>query len=67
MIKKPPANAGNIRDTGSIPRSGISPRDTKIYPSMFARESYGQRSLVGYSPWGCKKLDMAEHSTTSTN
>ena len=21
-------------------------------------ESQGQRSLVGYSPWGCKELDM---------
>ena len=23
-------------------------------------ESHGQRSLVGYSPWGCKELDMTE-------
>ena len=23
-------------------------------------ESHGQRSLVGYSPWGHKELDMAE-------
>ena len=23
-------------------------------------ESCGQRSLVGYSSWGCKKLDMTE-------
>ena len=21
---------------------------------------HGQRSLAGYSPWGCKQLDMAE-------
>ena len=21
---------------------------------------HGQRSLVGYSPWGCKELDMTE-------
>ena len=25
------------------------------------RESHGQRSLVGYSPWGCKELDATEH------
>ena len=25
MVKNPPANAGNIRDTGSIPGSGRSP------------------------------------------
>ena len=24
-------------------------------------ESHGQRSLEGYSPWGCKELDMTEH------
>ena len=23
-------------------------------------ESHGQRSLVGYLPWGCKDLDMIE-------
>ena len=23
-------------------------------------KSHGQRSLVGYSPWGCKELDTAE-------
>ena len=24
-----------------------------------------QRSLAGYSPWGCKELDMTEHLTLS--
>ena len=23
-------------------------------------ERHGQRNLVGYSPWGCKELDMTE-------
>ena len=27
-------------------------------------ESHGQRSPVGYSPWGCKELDMTEHTHT---
>ena len=26
-------------------------------------EFHGQRSLVGYSPWGCKELDMTEQLT----
>ena len=26
-------------------------------------EFHGQRSLVGYSPWGCKELDMTERLT----
>ena len=25
-------------------------------------ESHGQRSLAGYSPWGCKESDMAEQA-----
>ena len=31
------------------------------HPSILPRESYGQRSLSGFSPWGPKKLDMTEH------
>ena len=27
---------------------------------------HGQRSLVGYSPWGCKESDMTEVTTTSS-
>ena len=33
-------------------------------------EPHGQRSLAGYSPWGCKEMDMTkatEHSTTQLN
>jgi len=25
------------------------------------RKFYGQRGQAGYSPWGCKELDMTEH------
>ena len=27
-------------------------------PVFFPGEFHGQRNLVGYSPWGCKELDM---------
>ena len=30
-------------------------------PGFLPGKSHGQRSLVGYSPWGCKELDMTEH------
>ena len=33
-------------------------------------ESHGQRGLKGYSPWGCKQLDMTEvtwHSTLESS
>ena len=29
-------------------------------PVFFPGESHGQRSLVGYSPWGHKELDTTE-------
>ena len=29
-------------------------------PVFLTGESHGQRSLVGYSPWGCKESDMTE-------
>ena len=31
-------------------------------PVFLPGESHGQRSLAGYSPWGCKESDMAEHA-----
>ena len=31
-------------------------------PVFLPGESHGQRSLVGYSPQGCKELDMTEHA-----
>ena len=32
----------------------------KPTPEFLPGESHGQRSLVGYSPWGLKELDMTE-------
>ena len=29
-------------------------------PGLLPGESHGQRSLAGYSPWGCKELDTTE-------
>ena len=29
-------------------------------PVFLPGESHGRRSLVGYSPWGCKESDMTE-------
>ena len=30
-------------------------------PVFLPGESHGQRSLVGYSLWGCKELDLTKH------
>ena len=32
--------------------------DMATTPAFLPGESHGQRSLVGYSPWGCKESDM---------
>ena len=29
-------------------------------PVLVPGKSHGQRSLAGYSPWGCKEWDMTE-------
>ena len=62
VVKNPPANAGDLKDVGSIPVSGKIPwrRAWQPTPVFLPGESYGQRSLVGYSPWGRKESDMTE-------
>ena len=35
-------------------------KEMAIYSSIPAWKSHGQRSLVGYSPWDHKELDMTE-------
>ena len=49
---------------GSIPGLGRSPEEgngSSILPGEF----HGQRSLMGYNPWGCKELDTTELLTLS--
>ena len=62
MVKNQPANAGNIGDMGSILGSGRSPGGGHGDPLQYSclENPYGQRSLVGYSPWGHKESDMTE-------
>ena len=57
------ASACNARDLASIPGSGRFPGEGKggnptwlVLPG----KCHGQRSLVGYSPWGRKESDMTE-------
>ena len=65
-VKNLPANAGRARDTGSIPGSGRSPVGEKWQPTpVFLPEKFhGQRSLAGYSPWGCKESARTEQLST---
>ena len=61
VVKNLPANAGNLRYMGLIPGSGRSLEEgTADTPVFLLGEFHGQNSLVGYSPWGRKELDMTE-------
>ena len=59
MIKNPPASAG---DVGLIPWVRKIPWRRKWEPTpVLLPEKFREwRSLVGYSPWGCKELDTTE-------
>ena len=59
MVKSLPAVEGA---PGLIPGSGRSPEEGKGNPLLYSclEKSHGWRSLVGYSPWGCKELDMTD-------
>ena len=55
------ADVGDTGDEGSIPGSGRS-LEKEIETPIFLPGNYGQRSLVGYSPWGHKESDITEHA-----
>ena len=61
VVRNPPANAGDFRDAGLI----LGPEDPleeemATHSSILGWEPHGQKSLVGYSPWSHKGLDMTE-------
>ena len=62
VVKNPPANAGDIKDVGSIPGAGRSPGGGHGNSLQYSclENPRGQRSLVDYSPWGCITSDMTE-------
>ena len=67
LVKNLPAYAGGAREGGSIPGSGRSPGGGNGNPlqSSCSENPLGQRSLVGYSPRGCKELDTTERVNSS--
>ena len=57
----------NAGDLGSTPGSGNSPGEGNGYPLQYScLENPMDRSLVDYSPWGCKESDMAKRLTLPT-
>ena len=58
VIKNLPANAGDTGDASLIPVLGRSPGvgNGNPTPVFLPGKFHGQRNLVGYSPWGCKRV-----------
>ena len=59
MVKNLPANAADVRDASSTPWR----REWVPTPVFLPGEFHGQRSLVGYSPWGHEESDTTEKLT----
>ena len=68
LVKNRPASAGDTGDMGLIPWVGRIPWKRKWQPTpvFLSGKSHGQRSLVGYSPWGRKESDTTERLSMST-
>ena len=63
--KNPPA----MRETGdAIPGVGRSPGRGCDNPLQYSdlENPHGQRSLAGYSPWGCKDSDATERPSPAS-
>ena len=54
-------------DLGSIPGLGRSPGGKHGNPLQYSclENPHGQKSLAGYSPWGCKESDTTEQPSTT--
>jgi len=57
-----------MRETGFNPRVRKVPWRRKWQPTpvFLPGKSHGQKSLTGYSPWGCKESDRTEQLTLSS-
>ena len=62
VVKILPANAGDMRDAGSIPGSGRSPGGGhgNLLQYSCLENFHGQRSLAGCSLKGSKESDITE-------
>ena len=61
VVKNLPVNAGDVT-CGFDPGVGKIPWRRAWHPSpvFLPGEPHGQRSLAGYSPWGCTESGTAE-------
>ena len=67
MVKNPPANAGDRRGFDPWVRKIPWSRKWQSTPIFLPGKFQGQRSLVVYSPWGCKESDTTEGLSMHTH
>ena len=65
MVENPPAMQ-KMSETRGRSLGWEDPLEKKWQPTpvFLTEEPHGQRSLVGYNPWGCKKSDKTERLNT---
>ena len=68
----------NVEDLGSIPRlmretwirslgwEDSLEKEMATTPVFLLGKFHGQKSLVGYCPWGCKRVRLSAHTHTYT-
>ena len=67
VVKKLPANTGNVEDARSIPRLRRSPRRGSGNPLQYSclkNSTVRGAWQATYSPWGHKESDMTEQLRT---
>ena len=66
VVKKSAFRSNRCRRSVFHPWVGKIPWGRKSQPTLvfLPGKSHGQRSLVGYSLWGCKESDTTEHACT---
>ena len=69
VVKSPPANAGDIRDSSSNPGSPGDPFHGNPVHVFLPGESHGERSLAGYSAglWGPKSQTRLKRLSRNTS
>ena len=67
VVKTLPANAGDTEmQPQSLGQEDARRRKWQPTPASLPGKFHGQRSLVGYSPWGHKELDKQLSNSTTT-
>ena len=65
MVKHLPTMGEN--GVQSLGREDLLEKEMATHSSILSWKSHGWKSLVGYSPWGCKESDMTEQLSSSSS